>query len=56
MKILNLIKEIFEPAAKLVDDVHTSKEEKLNAKANMLGGILASYLGAAATSAAVGRS
>lgn len=34
--LTDLIAGIFEPAAKLVDELHTSKEEKLNAKANLL--------------------
>jgi len=37
MNILAVIKDIFAPAAKLVDDLHTSEEEKLAIKAQMLG-------------------
>ena len=29
MKLFSLIGQIFEPAAKLIDDIHTSDEEKL---------------------------
>jgi len=36
MNIFAIIKDIFAPAAKLVDDLHTSDEEKLQQKANML--------------------
>ena len=32
MNIMNLISGIFEPAAKLIDSVHTSTEEKLAIK------------------------
>ena len=32
MNIINLISGIFEPAAKLIDSVHTSTEEKLEIK------------------------
>lgn len=35
MNLLGLIAGIFEPAAKLVDEMHTSEEEKMNAKAKM---------------------
>ena len=34
--ITDLIAGIFKPAADLVDELHTSKEEKLNAKAKLL--------------------
>ncbi len=36
MNLLKIIKDIFEPAVKLVDDLHTSEEEKLAAKASTL--------------------
>ena len=36
MNILSLIGDIFTPAAKLIDDLHTSKEEKLAAKADLM--------------------
>ena len=36
MNILSLIKEIFKPAVELVDDLHTSEEEKLIQKAQTL--------------------
>ena len=36
MSILNFIGQIFEPAVKLVDDLHTSEEEKLTLKAKLL--------------------
>lgn len=36
MSLLNLLGDIFEPAAALIDNLHTSKEEKLEAKARML--------------------
>lgn len=36
MSLLNIVSKLFEPAAKLIDDVHTSTEEKLEAKAKML--------------------
>ena len=36
MNVLNLIGQVFEPAAKLIDDLHTSKEEKLEQKAILL--------------------
>jgi len=36
MNLLNFIGQIFKPAADLIDSVHTSSEEKLNAKAAML--------------------
>ena len=36
MSLLNFIGQIFEPAAKLVDDLHTSVEEKLVLKAKLL--------------------
>jgi len=34
--VTDLIANIFKPAAKLVDDLHTSDEERLNAKSKML--------------------
>jgi len=34
--IMNLVTALFEPAAKLVDDLHTSEEERLDAKTRML--------------------
>jgi len=34
--ILTLIGSLFEPAAKLIDDLHTSGEEKLDAKQRLL--------------------
>jgi hypothetical protein len=36
MSLLNFIGKIFEPAAKLVDDLHTSAEEKMVLKAEIL--------------------
>lgn len=36
MSILDFVGRIFEPAAKLVDDIHTSKEEKMVLKAELL--------------------
>jgi len=36
MSILSFIGQIFEPAAKLIDDLHTSAEEKLALKAKLL--------------------
>lgn len=36
MNLFSLIKEIFQPAADVVDSLHTSEEEKLAAKAAML--------------------
>lgn len=36
MNIFSLIREIFNPAVKLVDEVHTSEEEKLQHKAATL--------------------
>ena len=36
MNILSFIGEIFKPAAKLIDDLHTSDEEKLTLKINLL--------------------
>ena len=36
MNLFSFIGEIFGPAAKLIDDLHTSTEEKLAAKAGML--------------------
>jgi len=36
MNVLSLIGDIFTPAAKLIDDLHTSKEEKLEQKAVLL--------------------
>lgn len=32
MKLLSFISEVFEPVARVIDEVHTSKEEKLEAK------------------------
>jgi len=34
--IMNLIGALFEPAAKLVDELHTSEEERIDAKTRML--------------------
>lgn len=34
--IMTLISSVFEPAAKLIDDIHTSEEERLDAKTRML--------------------
>jgi len=34
--VTDLISNIFKPAANLVDDLHTSEEERLNAKTKML--------------------
>lgn len=36
MSIINLIKDIFKPAVELVDELHTSTEEKLEQKAKTL--------------------
>jgi len=36
MSLLNLIGDLFAPAAKLIDDLHTSGEEKLTLKAKLL--------------------
>ena len=36
MSMLNFIGQIFEPAAKLIDELHTSGEEKLTLKAKLL--------------------
>ena len=36
MNVLSLIGQIFKPAAKLIDDLHTSEEEKLKQKAILL--------------------
>jgi hypothetical protein len=36
VNLLSLVKDIFKPAADLVDNLHTSEEEKLVAKAGML--------------------
>lgn len=36
MKLLNIVKDLFKPAAELIDNVHTSTEEKLAAKAQLL--------------------
>lgn len=36
LKITEMVAGIFKPAAELVDELHTSKEEKLNAKAKLL--------------------
>ncbi|TQV72806.1 hypothetical protein FLL45_15160 [Aliikangiella marina] len=35
MSVLSFISNIFEPAAKLVDDLHTSEEEKLELRRNI---------------------
>ena len=35
INILSFISEIFQPAADLIDSVHTSSEEKINAKAKL---------------------
>lgn len=35
--MITLIGQFIEPAAKLIDELHTSEEEKLNAKTQMLG-------------------
>lgn len=34
--IMSLVSALFEPAAKLVDELHTSEEERLDAKTRML--------------------
>lgn len=34
--IMTLIGQVFEPAAKLIDEIHTSDEERINAKTRML--------------------
>lgn len=36
MNVLNLIGQIFKPAAELIDNLHTSQEEKLQQKAVLL--------------------
>ena len=36
MNVLSLIGDIFTPAAKLIDDLHTSEEEKLTQKAALM--------------------
>ena len=36
MSLLNIIGDLFGPAAKLIDDLHTSGEEKLTLKAKLL--------------------
>jgi len=36
MNLLNLIQGIFQPAAELIDQVHTSQEEKLQHKERLL--------------------
>lgn len=36
MNLFNLIGQIFKPAAELIDNLHTSEEEKLNKKAQLL--------------------
>ncbi len=36
MNLLSLVGDIFKPAAELIDNLHTSTEEKLEAKANMM--------------------
>lgn len=46
MKLLNIVKDLFKPAAELIDNVHTSTEEKLAAKAQLLE-LQATFLGAA---------
>ena len=46
MKLLNIVKDLFKPAAELIDSVHTSTEEKLAAKAQLLQ-LQATFLGAA---------
>jgi len=48
MNLLTLLGEIFTPAAKLIDDLHTSEDEKLAAK-NQLMGIQASVVAQAIT-------
>lgn len=42
MNILSLIKDIFTPAVELIDELHTSEDERLTHKAKMLG----TYVGA----------
>lgn len=37
MGFLSFLGDIFEPAAKLIDDLHTSDEEKLQLKSEMFG-------------------
>ena len=34
--IMSLIGQVFEPAAKLIDELHTSEEERIDAKTRML--------------------
>jgi hypothetical protein len=46
MKLLSIIKDFFGPAAELIDNVHTSTEEKLEKKAQLLA-LQASFLEAA---------
>lgn len=46
MKLLNIVKDLFKPAAELIDSVHTSTEEKLAAKAQLLQ-LQATFLSAA---------
>ena len=36
MNILDLVSNIFKPAAELIDNLHTSEEERLQQKANLL--------------------
>lgn len=36
MNLLDLIAGVFKPAAQLIDDLHTSEEERLKQKANLL--------------------
>lgn len=36
MNILNLLSQVFEPAARLIDAVHTSEDEKLKAKNGLM--------------------
>lgn len=36
LSILDLVAGIFKPAAKLIDEMHTSEEEKLKAKASLI--------------------
>lgn len=36
MDVMNLVGQLFEPAAKLIDELHTSEEERIDAKTRML--------------------
>lgn len=36
MNLLSIVGELFKPAAELIDNIHTSEEERLNAKGRLL--------------------